>query len=178
MRILLAAAMTALTTMVRIVCANTEQMALKSAKTSWTMTHRQSLQGKVAEAREALQLSDRYKVPVDTIQRNLDLFRSKAAAEQLDIPKMQAQSPGLTKWLEDAPENAPAVKDDLGVLGKVAGDALGKSVGGLFGNALGPLGGIVGGVSKLGDEAFHPYRSACSRKALRRPSLSNTIGEM
>lgn len=51
----------AVTTMIRVVCANTETMALKSAKTSWSMTHRQTLAGKVAEARDALKLSFKYR---------------------------------------------------------------------------------------------------------------------
>ncbi len=57
--------LTAITTMVRIVCANTETMALQGAKTSWTMTHRSSLEGKVAEAREALKLSFKYRDAFD-----------------------------------------------------------------------------------------------------------------
>lgn len=53
--------LTAATTMIRVVCSNTETMALKAAKTSWTMTHRSELEGKVSEAREALKLSFKYR---------------------------------------------------------------------------------------------------------------------
>lgn len=107
--------LTALTTMVRIVCANTEQMALKSAKTTWTMTHRQSLQGKVAEAREALQLSFRYRDEFDkemqkmlAVKVSMDQFR----AMMTDVlPPQKRQLEKNLTVLTGIYENSPTIKD-------------------------------------------------------------------
>ena len=45
---------------VRVVCANTQQLALKTARRTFKIRHTPSMQGKVAQAREALELSTRY----------------------------------------------------------------------------------------------------------------------
>ena len=54
-------ALQAVTTMVRVVCQNTEQMALRNAKSSWSLNHRLDIKGKTQEAREALGLAFAYK---------------------------------------------------------------------------------------------------------------------
>ena len=107
--------LTALTTMVRIVCANTEQMALRSAKTSWTMTHRQSLAGKITEAREALQLSFKYREAFDlemqkmlSVKVSMDQFRTMMT-EVLPPQKRQLEK-NLTV-LTGIYENSPTIKD-------------------------------------------------------------------
>lgn len=53
-------AITAAATPVRIVCMNTLNIALAGAKQKWSVTHREGAQGKLAEAREALQLTWKY----------------------------------------------------------------------------------------------------------------------
>lgn len=53
-------AITVAATAIRVVCANTEAMALRSAKQTWTIRHTQSLEGKLQEARETLQLVNTY----------------------------------------------------------------------------------------------------------------------
>lgn len=75
--------LSAITTMVRIVCANTEQMAIRGAKTSWSMTHRQTLEGRVIEARDALKLSFKYREAFDmemqkliSVKVSVDQFRA------------------------------------------------------------------------------------------------------
>lgn len=54
-------AFTAATTMVRAVCHNTVTLGLETAKTRWSLRHKTTLTGKVAEAQAALQLSHKYK---------------------------------------------------------------------------------------------------------------------
>ena len=107
--------LTALTTMVRIVCANTEQMALKSAKTSWTMTHRQTLAGKVNEARDALQLSFKYREAFDLemqkmlgVKVTVDDFR-RMMTDVLPPQKRQLEK-NLTV-LTGIYENSPTIND-------------------------------------------------------------------
>ncbi len=107
--------LTALTTMVRIVCANTEQMALSSAKTSWTMTHRQSLAGKVAEARDALQLSFKYRDEFDKEMQKLlaikvsnDQFRAILTDV---LPKQKRQLEKNLTLIGGIFENSPTIHD-------------------------------------------------------------------
>lgn len=44
-------------TPIRVVCTNTQQLAFARAKMTWSVTHREGIEGKVAEAREALKLT-------------------------------------------------------------------------------------------------------------------------
>lgn len=46
-----------ITTPVRVVCANTERAALQSTRSSYTFRHSPGIQGRIAEAREALKIS-------------------------------------------------------------------------------------------------------------------------
>lgn len=107
--------LTALTCLVRIVCANTEQMAIRGAKTSWTMTHRQTLAGKVQEARDALQLSYKYRDAFDkemqtmlSIQVSMDQFQSMMREV---LPKQKRQLDKNLEVLSGIYENSPTIKD-------------------------------------------------------------------
>lgn len=53
-------AVKAIVTPVRVVCANTLSLALNGAKRSWSMRHQGDIQGKIAEARDALELTEIY----------------------------------------------------------------------------------------------------------------------
>lgn len=53
-------AVKAIVTPVRVVCANTLNFALRTAKRSWAMRHSGNIEGKLEEAREALELSEIY----------------------------------------------------------------------------------------------------------------------
>ncbi len=107
--------LTALTTLIRVVCANTEQMALNAAKTSWTMTHRTTLSGKVEEAREALKLSFKYRDAFNdevekmlAIELEVDKFR-KVMSEVL--PDQKRQLPKNLDTLTAIFENSPTIND-------------------------------------------------------------------
>jgi phage/plasmid-like protein (TIGR03299 family) len=53
-------AFTASVTAIRAVCNNTVTLGLRQAKTKWTLRHKSDLQGKVHEAREALEMAFKY----------------------------------------------------------------------------------------------------------------------
>lgn len=53
-------AFTASATPIRAVCNNTVTLGLKEAKTKWTLRHKVSLEGRVHEAREALEMAFKY----------------------------------------------------------------------------------------------------------------------
>lgn len=105
----------AITTMVRIVCANTETMALNAAKTSWTMTHRSTLSGKVTEARDALKLSFKYRDEFEkevekmmAIQVTMDKFKEIMTDV---LPDQKRQLPKNLAALTNIYENSPTIKD-------------------------------------------------------------------
>ena len=52
-------------TPVRVVCANTLNLAMNSAKRSWSMIHRGDINLKLDEARQTLELADKYLVALD-----------------------------------------------------------------------------------------------------------------
>lgn len=53
-------ALTVAVTTIRAVCNNTVTMALKDAKTKWTLRHKTSLKGKVQDARDSLEIAFKY----------------------------------------------------------------------------------------------------------------------
>ena len=64
-------AVTAANTPVRVVCANTLNLALGGAKQSFKIRHTQTLDGKLAAAREALAMADTYMTEFDHAARQL-----------------------------------------------------------------------------------------------------------
>lgn len=107
--------LTALTCLIRIVCANTEQMAIRGAKTSWTMTHRQTLAGKIQEARDALKLSFKYRDAFDAemqkmiaVQVSVDQFRAMMTEV---LPKQKRQLEKNLTVLTGIYENSPTIND-------------------------------------------------------------------
>lgn len=52
-------------TPVRVVCANTLNLAMNSAKRSWSMIHRGDINLKLDEARKTLELADKYLIALD-----------------------------------------------------------------------------------------------------------------
>ena len=107
--------LSAITTMVRIVCANTETMAIHGAKTSWTMTHRTTLAGKVSEARDALKLSFKYRDAFDAeVQRMMDIQVSKDQFIEIMkdvLPDQKRQTEKNVTALTNIFENSPTIND-------------------------------------------------------------------
>lgn len=81
-------AFTASITTIRAVCNNTVTMALNSAKASWSLRHKTSLQGKVQDARETLQMTFKYadafeKAVQEMIEVEITKDQFKKIAEQI-----------------------------------------------------------------------------------------------
>lgn len=78
------AAFRLIVTPVRIVCANTQAAAIKGAKSSFTVRHTTGVQGKIAQARQALGLTFRY---IEGFQEEADKMIDQALtdAEFMDI---------------------------------------------------------------------------------------------
>ena len=91
-------------TPVRVVCANTLNFALRSVKQSFKIRHTQTLEGKMAAAREALGMAERYMDDFDKAAQAL--FETKGTDSQIeDIfataypkPDKDASKAAVTRW--------------------------------------------------------------------------------
>lgn len=107
-------AFTAFTTTIRIVCANTLTLGLAQAQNKWSLTHRQSLDGKVEEARNALKISFKYQDAFEAeverllaVEVNKDQF--KTIIESI-LPDQKRKKERSVNELMDVFENEPTVK--------------------------------------------------------------------
>ena len=90
-------------TPVRVVCANTLGFALRNVKQSFRLRHTQSLTGRVAQAREALELAGQY---IDEFDKAMSLLiQAEMTRDQFDnlitlaYPKPEADVRGsMAKW--------------------------------------------------------------------------------
>jgi phage/plasmid-like protein (TIGR03299 family) len=94
----------ALTTPVRVVCQNTLNLAFRSAKQSYKIRHTSSVDGRIAAAREALQLSYTY---ADEFEKEARAFFETAITDKqfteivtnlYPKPEDGASKAGRTKW--------------------------------------------------------------------------------
>lgn len=60
-------------TPIRVVCQNTLNLALNSAKRTWTTKHTENVMSRVYEARETLELAEAY---MGELGRGIDTLRS------------------------------------------------------------------------------------------------------
>lgn len=108
-------AFTAAVTTIRAVCYNTVTLGLRSAKTKWTIRHKGSLEGKVAEAREALKMTFKYG---DAFEQEVEKLLSfevtkdkfKEIVEDI-IPASKFQHDKDVAGLMNVFENEPTVND-------------------------------------------------------------------
>jgi phage/plasmid-like protein (TIGR03299 family) len=108
-------AFTAAVTTIRAVCNNTVTLGLNSAKSKWSLRHKSTLEGKIAEARESLEMSYRYvdafEAEVEkllTISVNKDQFNKVAEAI---VPPAKLQHDKAVTALMDVFENEKTVND-------------------------------------------------------------------
>ena len=66
-------------TPIRVVCQNTLNLALQTAKRSWSMIHTGNIQGKIQEAKDTLFLAGRY---MEKLEQELETLQGQELAEQ------------------------------------------------------------------------------------------------
>lgn len=66
-------------TPIRVVCQNTLNLALSTAKRSWSMVHTGDIQGKMQEARDTLFMAEKY---MDNLGKEFETLRKKKLAEK------------------------------------------------------------------------------------------------
>lgn len=111
-------ALTAAVTMVRAVCNNTVTFGINSAKSVWSMTHKQTLEGKVEEARKSLGLGFKYAEEFEkAVQEMLEIEvtndKFKAIVEGV-LPEQKRQKDKNVASLMNIFENEPTVTEATG----------------------------------------------------------------
>ena len=66
-------------TPIRVVCQNTLNLALSTAKRSWSMIHTGNIQGKIQEARDTLFLAEKY---MDSLGKEFESLRKKKLSDK------------------------------------------------------------------------------------------------
>jgi len=97
---------------IRVVCMNTLIMAMTSAKQRWSITHTQKIEGRIAEAREALKLS--YEYAAEFVAMGNRMVNTKFSDNELaklleDIlpnrPKTSERIVEIVSMFKDSPTN-------------------------------------------------------------------------
>jgi len=106
-------AFTASATPIRAVCNNTVTLGLKEAKTKWTLRHKTQLDGKVHEAREALEMAFKYEDAfAKEVERMIDIEITDAMfhkmAEKI-VPESKRQHDKDVDLLEEIWRTEPTV---------------------------------------------------------------------
>lgn len=110
---------TAALTQLRIVCSNSVAMALRGAEHKWSMRHQTSLSGKIAEAREALQMTFRYNEAFELeVEKMMSIpFTEKKMLNLATaiVPESKVQKKKTIESLMDIYKNEKTVIDAPGV---------------------------------------------------------------
>lgn len=106
-------AITAATTTIRIVCENTFRLALATARTTWSVRHTNTLEGRVAEAKESLKLTyeygDEFAKEVEELARK-KVTQSRFEAIVSDILGGQDKQPRVREKILDLYQTSPTVE--------------------------------------------------------------------
>lgn len=101
---------------VRVVCRNTEQMALAGATHHWQIHHRTNIEGKMQEARETLDLAQRYK---DAFSKEVEALLTKEVSDaefekiiRASFPVQKVQLDKNVTTILDLRHNSPTIPDD------------------------------------------------------------------
>lgn len=92
------------TTLVRIVCANTEAFALRTAKRTFTIQHRSGFEGQLAQARETLGLAFRYQQELVPVLEGMARAEVQESAWDRALRELLVPDPEPTKG--DTPSKA------------------------------------------------------------------------
>lgn len=108
-------AFTAAITTIRAVCSNTVTLGLNSAKSKWSLRHKSTLQGKISEARAALEMSYKY---IDAFQAEVEqLMAIEVNKDQFHkivdgiVPASKFQHDKAVTGIMDVFENEKTVND-------------------------------------------------------------------
>ena len=84
-------------TFVRVWCSNTMNLALRTAKRSWSVVHKRGIHGRIDEARETLGLARNYKMALnDEVEKLAKVKLSPITLEKVVLPNLIPINDGMT----------------------------------------------------------------------------------
>ena len=98
-------------TPIRVVCQNTLNLALSTARRSWSMIHTGNIQGKMQEARDTLFMAEKY---MDSLGREFETLRKKKLAEKQVREYIEILLPIEDGSTPQQAKNMKRLREDLG----------------------------------------------------------------
>lgn len=97
-------------TPIRVVCNNTLNLALSTAKRSWSMIHTGDIQGKLQEAKDTLLLADRY---MDSLGKESENLRMKSMTDKQVMEYIEVLLPVEEDGTMKQKRNIEHLREDL-----------------------------------------------------------------
>ena len=97
-------------TPIRVVCNNTLNLALSTAKRSWSMIHTGDIQGKLQEAKDTLLLADRY---MDSLGKEFENLRMKSMTDKQIMEYIEVLLPVEEDGTMKQKRNIEHLREDL-----------------------------------------------------------------
>ena len=97
-------------TPIRVVCNNTLNLALSTAKRSWSMIHTGDIQGKLQEAKDTLLLADRY---MDSLGKEFEKLRMKSMTDKQVMEYIEVLLPVEEDGTMKQKRNIEHLREDL-----------------------------------------------------------------
>ena len=97
-------------TPIRVVCNNTLNLALDTAKRSWSMIHTGDIQGKLAEARETLFMAQEY---MDHLGAEFEALRAKELSDKQVLEFIDLLLPKEEDFTPQQNKNVQRLRDDM-----------------------------------------------------------------
>lgn len=97
-------------TPIRVVCNNTLNLALDTAKRSWSMIHTGDIQGKLAEARETLFMAQEY---MDHLGAEFEALRAKELSDRQVLEFIDLLLPKEEDFTPQQNKNVQRLRDDM-----------------------------------------------------------------
>ncbi len=97
-------------TPIRVVCNNTLNLALSTAKRSWSMIHTGDIKGKMEEARDTLLLAERY---MESLGREFETLRRKKLSDQTVIDHIDILLPLEEGGTVQQARNVQRLREDM-----------------------------------------------------------------
>ncbi|MCI5508933.1 MAG: DUF945 domain-containing protein [Eubacterium sp.] len=97
-------------TPIRVVCNNTLNLALSTAKRSWSMIHTGDIQGKLQEAKDTLLLADRY---MDSLGKEFENLRMKSMTDKQVMEYIEVLLPAEEDGTMKQKRNIEHLREDL-----------------------------------------------------------------
>lgn len=97
-------------TPIRVVCNNTLNLALSTAKRSWSMIHTGDIQGKLQEAKDTLLLADRY---MDSLGKEFENLRMKSMTDKQVMEYIEVLLPVEEDGTMKQKRNIEHLREDL-----------------------------------------------------------------